>query len=89
MDAMAVVDIGRQAIWITLLISGPLMVAGLVVGLVIGIFQAVTQIHEMTLTFIPKIMVMVGLLLLMLPWILIKLVDYTVNLFNLIPTIAR
>ena len=88
MEPMAVVDIGRQAIWITLLISGPIMIAGLVVGLVVGIFQAVTQIHEMTLTFIPKIIVMVGLLMLMLPWILIKLVDYTVNLFNLIPTVV-
>jgi flagellar biosynthetic protein FliQ len=89
MDPMVAVDIGRQAIIMTLIISGPMLIAGLVVGLVIGIFQAVTQIHEMTLTFIPKILAMVLVLLAMLPWMLIRTIDYTINLFDMIPTITR
>jgi flagellar biosynthetic protein FliQ len=70
-DASAVIDIGRQAIWITLLVSGPMLIAGLFIGLIIGVFQAVTQIHEMTLTFIPKILVMVLVFLALMPWMLL------------------
>jgi flagellar biosynthesis protein FliQ len=89
MDLTTAVQIGQQALWITLLVSGPVLIAGLVVGLLIGVFQAVTQIHEMTLTFIPKILAMVGVFLLLLPWMGIQLVDYTVNLFNSIPSFIR
>jgi flagellar biosynthesis protein FliQ len=89
MDPTAAIDIGRQALWITLVISGPMLIAGLLVGLIIGVFQAVTQIHEMTLTFIPKILAMVLVFLALLPWMLIKLVDYTISLFNLIPQVIR
>jgi flagellar biosynthetic protein FliQ len=89
MDPMLAVDIGRQAIIITLIVSAPVLVAGLVVGVVVGIFQAVTQIHEMTLTFIPKILVMILVLLATLPWMMIQVVDYTINLFNVIPSIMR
>jgi len=83
------IDIGRQALIITLIISGPILISGLIVGIVIGIFQAVTQIHEMTLTFIPKILVMVGVFLVMLPWMMITLIDYTVGLFDMIPRIVK
>ncbi len=55
MEPSLVVDIGRQALTAVIVIAGPLLMAGLVVGLAVGVFQAVTQIHEMTLTFIPKI----------------------------------
>jgi flagellar biosynthetic protein FliQ len=89
MDPSMAVDIGRDALWTTMIVSGPLLIVGLVVGLVIGIFQAVTQIHEMTLTFIPKILAVVGVFLWLLPWMAIKLIDYTTNLFNLIPTVIR
>jgi flagellar biosynthetic protein FliQ len=86
MEPSMAVDIGRQALWITLVVSGPLLIIGLVVGLLIGVIQAVTQIHEMTLTFIPKILAVVGLFFWLLPWMATKLLDYTINLFNLIPT---
>jgi flagellar biosynthesis protein FliQ len=86
MDPSFAIDIGKQALLITLIISGPLLIAGLVVGLIIGIIQAVTQIHEMTLTFIPKILAVVGLFLLLMPWMATKMMDYTINLFNLIPS---
>ena len=83
MDASTVIDIGRQAIWITLLVSGPMLIAGLFIGLIIGVFQAVTQIHEMTLTFIPKILVMVLVFLALMPWMLLKF-EYTYQLFDMI-----
>jgi len=55
MDTAAVVDLGRQALWITMLISAPLLLISLIVGVVIGILQAATSINEMTLSFIPKL----------------------------------
>jgi len=87
MDPMTVVEIGRESIMITMLVGGPLLLVGLVVGLVIGVFQAVTQIHEMTLTFIPKIIAITVVLLLMMPWMLLKLVDYMRAIFDRIPAV--
>ena len=89
MDASTVIDIGRQALIVTLLVSGPMLIAGLLIGLIVGVFQAVTQIHEMTLTFIPKILVMVLVFLALLPWMLIKLVEYTTSVLNLISQVGR
>jgi flagellar biosynthetic protein FliQ len=88
-DASTVIDIGRQAMWVTLVISGPMLIAGLVVGLVVGVFQAVTQIHEMTLTFIPKILVMVLVFILLLPWMLLKIVEYTASIFDMITKVVQ
>lgn len=88
MDPLTVVEIGRDAILVVLLVSGPLLGVGLVVGLAVGVFQAVTQIHEMTLTFIPKILAITVVLLLMLPWMLLKLIDYIRLLFDRIPLAA-
>jgi flagellar biosynthetic protein FliQ len=89
MNMSMVVDITRDALWITLLVSGPMMIVGLVIGVVIGVFQAVTQIHEMTITFIPKIVAVGLVLLLLMPWMLQKFMDYTINLYALIETVAR
>lgn len=89
MDASTVIDIGREALIMTLLISGPMLLAGLAIGLIVGVFQAVTQIHEMTLTFIPKILVMVVVFLALLPWMLLKLVEYTTSIFNMIDKVVR
>jgi flagellar biosynthetic protein FliQ len=83
-----VVALGKEAIWLTLMVSAPMLILGLLVGLVISIFQAVTQIHEMTLTFVPKI-VAVGLaMLIFMPWIINKLVDFTTRLFSSIPSLV-
>lgn len=79
-----VIDIGREALIITLVLSGPMLIVGLLIGLLVGVFQAVTQIHEMTLTFIPKILGMVLVFLAILPWMLLKMIDYTTGLFNMI-----
>jgi flagellar biosynthesis protein FliQ len=89
MNASIVIDIGREALLTVLLISGPLLLAGLIVGLAVGVFQAVTQIHEMTLTFIPKILAIFGMLLLLMPWMIIKLIDFVTILFTKIPYLIR
>ena len=87
MDTAMVVDLGRQALWMTMLISAPLLGVALVVGLVIGIFQAATSINEQTLSFIPKL-VALGLTLAVLGgWMINTLVDYTRVLFGRIPTL--
>ncbi|PAF47012.1 flagellar export apparatus protein FliQ [Helicobacter sp. 12S02232-10] len=70
---------------ITLIISLPILLAGLIVGLLVSIFQATTQINEMTLSFVPKILAVIGVIILTMPWMLNMLLDYTKMLINLIP----
>jgi flagellar biosynthetic protein FliQ len=85
MDTAAVVDLGRQALWMTMLLSAPLLGVALIVGLVIGILQAATSINEMTLSFIPKLLAMGLTLALIGSWQLTTLVDYTRSIFQRIP----
>lgn len=87
MDSAMVVDIGRQALWATLLVSAPLLGVALVVGLVIGIIQAATSINEMTLSFIPKVVSLSAALLLFGSWMLGTLVDFTRGIFQRIPVL--
>jgi len=87
MDSSAVVDLARQALWMTMLISGPLLVVGLLVGLVIGIFQAATSINEQTLSFIPKILLMGLTLAITGGWMINTMVDYTKGIFTRIPSL--
>ena len=87
MDSAAVVDLARQALWMTMLISGPLLVVGLLVGLVVGIFQAATSINEQTLSFIPKILTMGLTLSIAGGWMINTMVDYTKGIFTRIPSL--
>ncbi len=80
-----VMEIGRQAIEVTLLISAPALLAALVVGLIISIFQAATQLNEATLQFVPKLVVMFVVLLLAGPWMMQYMIDYIQHLFESIP----
>lgn len=80
-----VIDIAKDMIEITLVISLPMMGVGLVVGLLVSLFQAVTQIHEMTLTFVPKIVAVLLTLLFLLPWMMQKMVFYTERLIVDLP----
>jgi flagellar biosynthetic protein FliQ len=89
MTPQSVVDMGREALMVTLMISGPPLLAGLAVGLTISIFQAVTQIQEFTLTFIPKILAVFIATMIFLPWMLQVFLSYTTNLFLQIPTLAK
>jgi flagellar biosynthetic protein FliQ len=87
MDIAAVIDISRQALWMVVLISAPLLVVSLVVGLVIGIIQAATSINEATLSFIPKLAALAITLALVGGWQLATLVDYTRSLYQRIPSL--
>jgi len=89
MTPETVTTIIAEAIKITLLVSAPMLILGLLIGLAISVFSAVTQIQEMTLTFVPKIVVVLLALLFALPWIIEKLSTYTINLFNSIPILIR
>ncbi len=88
MDPQTVITIGREALTMVLLISSPLLVAALVVGVTISVFQAITSIQEMTLTFIPKIVAVALALLIFLPWMLNMAVDFTQHMFAMIPTLV-
>ena len=85
MNIADVITIGREALWVTMLIAGPLLGAVLIVGIIIGIFQAATSIQEMTLSFIPKLIVLVIVLLLVGGWQLLALVDYFQRLLLSLP----
>lgn len=82
MDETWVIDLARHSLQTMLLVGGPLLGVALVVGLVVSIFQALTQINETTLTFIPKIFAMAGAILIMGPWMLRILVNFTTNLYE-------
>lgn len=85
MNSQTVLTLGQQAIEMTLLISAPLLLAALVTGLVISIFQAATQINEMTLSFIPKLLAVFAVMIFAGPWILTMMTDYMQRLFSNIP----
>ncbi len=84
-----VVSFAKEGIVLTLLISAPMLLLGLIVGLIISIFQAVTSIQEMTLTFIPKILAVFLGLLFFAPWMLEKIMSFTTNVINNIPMYIR
>lgn len=85
MTPETVMEVGRQAIMLMLLISSPMLLAALITGLIVSIFQAATQINEATLSFIPKLVVMFAVLVLAGPWMLETMVDYMRRLLESIP----
>ena len=80
-----VMNLVRQALEITILVSAPLLLTALVTGLLVSVFQAATQINEMTLSFIPKLLAMAAVLALTGPWMLRTLIEYTRGLIESIP----
>jgi len=87
MTPATVIEIGRQAVEVTLLISAPLFIAALATGLLISIFQAATQINEATLSFVPKLIVVFITLIVAGPWMITVLTDYMQRLYGSIPGI--
>jgi len=85
----SVIQIGSEAVKMVLLISLPMLGVALVVGIAISLFQAVTQIQEMTLTFVPKIMAVFAAMILAAPWMTEKMVSFTQHLFAIIPTLTQ
>ena len=77
----------QQAIILAFKLAGPLLAVSIIIGLVIAIFQAATQIHEQTLTFVPKIVAIALMMLLLGPWMITMLSDFMQNLFGMIPTL--
>ena len=84
-----VIEVVNQAIKVTLMLSAPMLLGALVVGVVVSIFQAVTQINEQTLSFIPKILVIIATLVIFSPWMMETMVSYTRELFISIPELIR
>jgi flagellar biosynthesis protein FliQ len=87
MTPETVISIGERALVVTSMISAPLLLAALVTGVVIGMLQAATQINEMTLSFIPKLLVLVATIFVTGHWMLQTLIDYTRALFESIPSV--
>ena len=87
MSHALIVDLARNAIMLALLISGPMLIVALLVGLTVSVLQAVTQIQEQTLAFVPKLVGVSAVFLLALPWILQLLVKYTTELFRSLPSL--
>lgn len=87
MTPTTVIDIGRQAVEILLLISAPMFIAALATGLIISIFQAATQINEATLSFVPKLVAIFLALILAGPWMIQLMTDYMRRLYESIPSV--
>ncbi len=89
MENEFVVEVVSQALKVTLMLAAPMLIGALLVGVLVSIFQAVTQINEQTLSFIPKILVIIAALVIFSPWMLETLVTYTRDLFISIPELIR
>jgi flagellar biosynthesis protein FliQ len=88
-DQSQIIEIGARAMWVTLELSFPILGASLLVGLIVSVFQAVTQLQEPTLTFIPKILAVVVVIVIAGPWMLNTMIDYTTDLFASIEAVGR
>lgn len=82
MTADVAIDLFRRTLTTALLLSGPMLVTGLIVGLLISIFQAATQIHEMTVSFVPKIVLVVAVLVVLLPWMTGVMLEFSASLLG-------
>ncbi|MCP4292326.1 MAG: flagellar biosynthesis protein FliQ [bacterium] len=82
MTPEAVIEIGQNAMKTVIFVAGPMLISGMVVGLLISIFQAATQINEMTMTFVPKILTVFTVLILSLPWAISQLTGFATEMFN-------
>ena len=87
MTPETVTTIGQQVLWVTMLIASPMLVSALAVGLLIGMIQAATQINEMTLSFIPKLLVLVISIVVAGPWMLSVIINFTRQLMEQIPSL--
>jgi len=81
-NADTILELGRNAMLMTLLLSAPMLVSGMLIGLIISVFQSVTQIQEITLTFVPKIVVVMVAFVLFLPWMIAVMLTYARPLFG-------
>lgn len=87
MNEQMILDLGRHALTTTLLVAGPTLAAALLIGLLVSVFQAVTQINEMTMTFVPKIVGILVTGLIALPWVMRVMLGFTRNIFEIISSL--
>jgi flagellar biosynthesis protein FliQ len=80
------IGLGVETFKIALYLSMPMLLAGLVAGLIISIFQATTQINEMTLSFVPKILIVIVVAIVTMPWMMNMMIEFTIRIFDMIPT---
>ncbi len=85
MNADTVIDLGQQALYVIVMLAAPMLLSALAIGLLIGMFQAATQINEMTLSFIPKLLVLVLSIMVAGPWMLDTILNFTRRLYLSIP----
>ena len=83
------VGLGVQTFKIALILALPMLLSGLIAGLIISIFQSTTQINEMTLSFVPKILLVVAVLIFLMPWMMNEMIDFTRSVLNKIPTFIQ
>ena len=89
MNDAQVITLAQDALWTTLLVSAPILVVSLVIGMLVSVFQAMTQINEVTLTFVPKIFGVFAVCALVGPWMIGTMVNYTIRLLETLPDLAR
>ncbi len=82
MNQGSVIDIAREALWMTVIVSSPVLLIGLFVGLIVSIFQTVTSIQEQTLAFVPKILAIFVAIIIFGPWMLVQITEYIINLYS-------
>ncbi len=80
------IGLGVETFKLALYLSLPMLLGGLIAGLLISIFQATTQINEMTLSFVPKILIVVGIIIFLMPWMMNLMIEFTTKLLNMIPS---
>lgn len=88
MNEVAIVEVGREALFVILKTAGPIMLSGLIIGLIIALFQALTTIQEMTLTFVPKILVIFVAIIVFLPFMMTTVVEFARRLFDRMITLG-
>ncbi len=89
MTPETVTSIGQQALWVTMMIAAPLLISALTVGVLVGMFQAATQINEITMSFIPKLFILVMALIVAGPWMLNVIMTFTYQLIGQIPSLIN
>ncbi|CCG08008.1 flagellar biosynthesis protein FliQ [Pararhodospirillum photometricum] len=87
MEEGLILDLSREAVWLMILVSGPALLVGMVIGVAIALVQTLTQIQEMTLVFVPKILLVFGTLLLSLPWMVRQMTEFMTHLMDVAATL--
>jgi flagellar biosynthetic protein FliQ len=89
MNDATVIALAQDALWTTVMVSGPILLVSLVIGMLVSVFQAMTQINEATMTFVPKILGVFAVAAFLGPWMIGTMVNYTVRMLAMLPQMAR